>query len=72
MCVLKEEPELDVDYLAIRTPDLAEIDDPHPLGPIPARILIAARIGGTRLIDNMPLTLGGATLPATPVAPRDQ
>ncbi|HET9840635.1 MAG TPA: pantoate--beta-alanine ligase [Nocardioides sp.] len=72
MCVLKEEPELDVDYLAIRTPDLAEIDDPHPLGPIPARILMAARIGSTRLIDNMPLTLGGATLPATPVAPSDQ
>ena len=39
-----------------------------------ARILIAARVGATRLIDNLPLTLGSSPdarttpAPATPAA----
>ena len=45
------------DYLEIRTPDLAVVDPAAP-GPVEARILVAARIGTTRLIDNLPLTLG--------------
>lgn len=67
MRVLDEVPEdeLDLDYLAIRTPELGEVVDPHPTEPVAARILVAARFGATRLIDNLPLTLGGATLPAT-------
>ncbi len=49
---------LEPDYLELRTPDLATLD-PSAAGPAEARILVAARVGTTRLIDNLPLTLGG-------------
>jgi pantoate--beta-alanine ligase len=46
---------VDVDYLELRGSDL---------GPIPssgnARLLVAARIGATRLIDNVPVTVPAA------------
>jgi len=52
--VLDAEPGLDLDYLALTDP---------LLGPAPAagqaRLLIAAKVGTTRLIDNAPVMLGG-------------
>ena len=42
-----------VDYAEVR--DAAELNPLAELGPSPARLLVAARIGATRLIDNMAL-----------------
>lgn len=50
---------VDLDYLVITAPDLSALPQEVPSG-TEARILIAARVGTTRLIDNMPLTLGAA------------
>jgi len=74
MGVLDEVPEseLDLDYLAIRTPELEEVKEVHPVDPVAARILVAGRVGTTRLIDNLPLTLGGPTSPRTSAPPTGQ
>ena len=48
---------VDLDYLTITTPDLGDL--PADVEPgTEARALIAARVGSTRLIDNVPLTIG--------------
>lgn len=54
MRVLQEEPGLELDYFALRDSALAELPD-YPDKPLEGRALVAARVGGTRLIDNMPI-----------------
>ncbi|MFI5622598.1 pantoate--beta-alanine ligase [Nocardioides sp. NPDC051685] len=56
---LRRAKGVDVDYLVVTDPALAAL----PTNPEPAteaRILIAARVGTTRLIDNMSLTIGAS------------
>ncbi len=55
MSVLTGEPGLKLDYLALRTPDLGELPD-NPEPGTEGRILVAAEVGTTRLIDNLPLS----------------
>jgi pantoate--beta-alanine ligase len=51
--VLRRTDLVDVDYLEITAPDLGPAPDHGP-----ARMLVAARLGSTRLIDNIALELG--------------
>jgi pantoate--beta-alanine ligase len=51
---LAAEPGIELDYLAITTPGLGELPD-HPEPGSEGRVLVAARVGTTRLIDNLPL-----------------
>ncbi|MBA2738584.1 MAG: pantoate--beta-alanine ligase [Actinomycetota bacterium] len=52
--VLARTPGVDVDYLGVTDPALAPAPESGP-----ARLLVAARVGDTRLIDNTALLLGG-------------
>ena len=55
----KADPPLVTDYLALVEPDTFTLVKPGFAGD--ALLLVAARAGATRLIDNTPLTLGGPT-----------
>ena len=56
MAVLKEATGLELDYLALTSPELGEAPETGE-----GRILVAARVGTTRLIDNMPITFDRIT-----------
>ena len=52
---------VDLDYLVVTDPALGELPDDVPAG-TEARMLVAARVGTTRLIDNVPLVVGRAAV----------
>jgi pantoate--beta-alanine ligase len=55
----RQEPPLALDYLALVDPsDFTEIDDDFTGEAV---LAVAARVGTTRLIDNIPLTFGAAS-----------
>jgi pantoate--beta-alanine ligase len=64
--VLDEVPEIGVDYLQVRGPDLARAPATGT-----ARILVAARVGNTRLLDNCAIELGVAGPASGPDSPHE-
>ncbi len=53
--VLDAVPAIEVDYLELRAPDLGPLGDGGP-----ARLLVAARLGRTRLLDNVSIEVGAS------------
>ena len=54
LAVLGQDPSINLDYLVIRDLDLSAAPESGK-----ARVLIAARVGSTRLLDTMAMELGG-------------
>jgi len=54
---LRSAQGVDLDYLVITDPHLGELPEDAPEG-TEGRVLIAARVGSTRLLDNLPLVIG--------------
>jgi pantoate--beta-alanine ligase len=59
--VLDAVPALTVDYLELRDPELGPVQPNAP-----ARLLVAARLGSTRLLDNISLEIGATPAPVGP------
>ena len=55
LAVVETESGVALDYLAVRGADLGDLPAEPPAG-AEGRILVAARVGATRLIDNLPLS----------------
>ncbi len=64
--VLRAEPALAVDYVALVDPGTF-----GPAGPGPALLVAAAKAGGTRLIDNVPVVLPAGPAEAATEGPAD-
>jgi pantoate--beta-alanine ligase len=59
--IMRAEPALAVDYVAVIDPRTFGLVAPDHVGP--ALIVAAAKAGGTRLIDNVPVVLDGPSGP---------
>lgn len=62
---LDAEPDLEIDYLALTDPELGPAPETGP-----ARLLVAARLGSTRLIDNVAVRLGSSPDGVNPMSRR--
>jgi pantoate--beta-alanine ligase len=60
LAVMAQEPSIVVDYLAVADPNTLQ---PATVAERGAIVMTAARVGRTRLIDNIILGEGGSTLP---------
>lgn len=64
--VLDAVPALSVDYLELRDAELGSLRDNAP-----GRLLVAARLGTTRLLDNIAIEIGASPAPVGPDGYRD-